>query len=291
MKGIILTAGAATRLRPITNVTGKVLVPIYNKPMIYYGLSLMFNCGITDIALVCNKADLPFYHKLFDNKFANCGINIEYFVQNKPLGTANALACASKFVDNNDFVLFFGDNVFIMNNMDKMLKDAIKHNRGLTVFAKAVANPKAFGVIEHDKNFNITNMEEKPQNPKTNLASTGLYVYTNDAMERAKKVKKSPRGEFELTDVLNSYVLEHRARVKVLDDSCVWLDTGSFDSLLECSLAVKEFEKQNGLFGCIELELLKNKLITKSQFETLIEGYAADYKQRIYDSLDKKKKT
>lgn len=289
MKGVILTAGAATRLRPITNVTGKVLVPIYNKPMIYYGLSLMFNCGITDIALVCNNFDLPFYHKLFDKKLADCGVNIKYFVQKKPLGTANALKCASSFVGDDDFVLFFGDNMFVMNNMDKMLKDAIKHNTGLTVFAKTVSNPQMFGVIEHDKKFNITRMEEKPKNPKSNLASTGLYIYTNDAMERAKKVKKSPRGEYELTDVLNSYVTEHRAKVKVLDEDSVWLDTGSFDALLECSNVVKEFESKNGLFGCIELELLRNKLITRTQFETLIEGYAADYKQRIYNSLKLKK--
>ena len=289
MKGVILTAGAATRLRPITKVTGKVLVPIYNKPMIYYGLSLMFSCGITDIALVCNSFDLPFYKNLFDKKLADCGINIKYFVQKQALGTANALKYASSFVGNEDFVLLFGDNVFVMNGMDKMLKDAIKHNSGLTVFAKTVSDPERFGVIEHDSKFNITNMEEKPKQPKSNLASTGLYVYSGDAMERVKKVKKSPRGEYELTNVLNSYVSEHRAKVKVLDNNCAWLDTGTFDSLLECSKIVKDFENENGLIGCIELELLKAKLINKTEFENLISDYSADYKQRIYNSLKTKK--
>ena len=265
MKGVILTAGNATRLKPLTFVTGKILVPIYNKPMIFYGVSLLIKCGITDIVIVCNKHDINLYRHVFDNKYAEYGLNISFVLQQKALGTAHALKYASDFVGGEDFVLLFGDNIFISNNMDKLLLDAIKHNTGLTLFAKEVKNPQSFGVLEFDKNNFITNMEEKPKNPKTNFASTGFYIFKGDAMEKLKKVKKSSRGEYELTDVILSYISEHRAKIKLLDNNCNWLDTGTFDSLLDCSNYVKEFEQKNGLFGCIELELYNKKLINKTQ--------------------------
>ena len=280
MKGVILTAGNAKRLKPITNAYGKVLVPIYNKPMIDYGVSLFIASGIRDIVLVCSKPDLPIYKKLY-KKFIGQGVNIDFKIQKVAKGTANALKYASGFVNGDDFVLLFGDNIFISNNMSAMLKEAIKNNKGLTMFAKGFSDPERFGVIEHDKNYLITNMEEKPKQPKTNLAVIGLYVFKGDAMKRLKDVKLSERGEYELTDVIQQYIAENNAMVKVLDDNTKWLDTGTHESLLECSEIVREFEKTNGLIVCIELELYKQKLINKNQLEELISGYGADYIKQV----------
>ncbi len=285
MKGVILTAGAATRLRPITNTYGKVLVPIYNKPMIFYGISLMIKCGIKDICLVCNKSDIGLYQHLFSNIFSDCGVNIGLVIQEQALGTANAVKYAKNFVGDDDFVLLFGDNIFVMDGMEQVLADAIKNNTGLTMFAKAVEDPERFGVIEYDENFNVTKMEEKPANPKTNIASTGLYVYSNEAMKQIDDIKLSPRGEYEMTDIISDYVNNKKAKVKIFDASCHWLDTGTFDALLECSQLVCEFEKQHGLFACLELDLLKQGFINKEKFEELIKKYSADYKQKIYNTL------
>lgn len=283
MKGVILTAGKATRLRPITDCYGKVLVPIYDKPMIFYGVSLLFGAGVDEIAIVCNESDRSTFCKLFsDEIYKN---RISFFVQKEALGTAHAIKYAKDFVGEDDFVLLFGDNIFVMKDMHTLLSKAIKDNAGLTLFAKEVQDPQRFGVVEFDKNNNVISIEEKPEHPKTNFASAGLYVCNNRAMKEIDGLKKSPRGEYEFTDVIVKYVKEKRVKVCPLPKKCKYLDTGTFDALLECSNFVKKFEAKNGLFGCVELELYRSGKINKEQFEKSISHYAKDYKERIMNSL------
>lgn len=283
MKGVILVAGNAKRLRPITDCYGKALVPIYNKPMIFYGLSLMIKMGITEIAIVCNERDVKVYNELLINKYKN--FKIELFVQKEALGTAQAINYAYDFIGSSDFALLFGDNIFVMDNIKEYLIDAKDKNEEITLFAKAVSDPERFGVIECDEDNKILSIEEKPKNPKTNLASTGLYICSNKVKEKLKNVKVSERGEYEFTDVISECVKKGKAKVCVLPDSCAWLDTGTFDSLLDCSILVKEFEKNHGLYGCIELDLLKENIISKDEFKELIQHYSEDYRNRILRSL------
>lgn len=283
MKGIILTAGNAKRLRPITDCFGKVLVPIYDKPMIFYGLSIMAKLGIREVAIVCNERDFKTYKELLVNRYNN--FDIKLFVQKEALGTAHAINYASDFIGDDDFTLLFGDNIFVMKNIEDYLIKAKHENEEITLFAKEVLDPERFGVIESDKDNNIISIEEKPEKPKTNLASTGLYICSNSVKQKLKNVKLSLRGEYEFTDVISLCVKEGKAKVCVLPKSCSWLDTGTFDSLLECSILVKEFEKNNGLYACIELDLLNQNIISKNEFNSLIEHYSSDYKNRILNSL------
>lgn len=283
MKGIILTAGNATRLRPITDCYGKVLVPIYDKPMIDYGVSLLLGAGIDEIAIVCNRRDYKTFKELFSNKIYKGKIKL--FIQKQALGTAHAIKYAKKFVKDDDFVLLFGDNIFVMKDMSTLLKQAIDSNQGMTLFAKQVSDPQRFGVVEFDKDYKIIGIEEKPSQPKTNYAAVGLYVCDNKAMRAIDSLQISPRGEYEFTNVIQDYVKNGKAKVCVLPDECKYLDTGTFDSLLECSIDVKEFEKENGLLGCKELALYKLGKITEQEFKEAISHYAKDYKTRIENSL------
>ena len=283
MKGVILTAGKATRLKPITDCYGKALVPIYNKPMIFYGISLLFGAGIDEIAIVCNNDDKPIFQKLFSDEIYKNRISL--FVQKEALGTANAIKYAKDFIGSDDFVLLFGDNIFVMKDISNILKKVIKDNTNLTLFAKQVPDPERFGVIEFDEKFNVLGIEEKPEHPKTNYVSTGLYVCCNSVLKKIDDVKESSRGELEFTDVIQNFVEKRNAKVCLLPDNCQYLDTGTFDSLLECSNLIKQFELENGLFGCVELQLLKGGKINKIEFEKSISKYAKDYKTRILNSL------
>ena len=283
MKGVILTAGKATRLKPITDCYGKALVPIYNKPMIFYGVSLLFGAGVEEIAIVCNENDHSTFKNLFGEEIYKNRISL--FVQKEALGTANAIQYAKDFIGDEDFILLFGDNIFVMKDIKKILKKAIKDNSNLTLFAKQVPDPERFGVIEFDENYNVLRIEEKPEHPKTKYASTGLYVCCNSVIKKIDSVKESSRGELEFTDVIQSFVKNKSAKVCLLPDECQYLDAGTFDSLLECSNLIKEFEAKNGLFGCVELDLLRNGKINKLEFEKSISHYAKDYKTRILESL------
>ncbi len=288
MKAIILTAGNATRLKPITDCYGKVLVPIYDKPMIDYGISLLFGAGIEDIAIVCNKKDYKTFKELFDNEIYKGKVKL--YIQKQALGTANAIKYAKKFVKDDDFVLLFGDNIFVMKDMGSLLKQAIKENQGMTLFAKQVSDPQRFGVVEFSQDYKIIGIEEKPSKPKTNYAAVGLYICDNMAMKKIETLQKSPRGEYEFTDVIQDYVKSEKAKVCILPDECKYLDTGTFDSLLECSILVKEFEKQNGLLACKELELFRAGKINEQEFEKAISHYAKDYKDRIKASMEMQNK-
>ena len=283
MKGVILTAGSATRLRPITNCYGKVLVPLYNKPMIFYGLSLLLSAGVSEIAIVCNERDYPLFFELFKDKIYKD--RLKFFIQKEALGTANAIKYAKDFVGDDDFVLLFGDNIFVYQNMSVLLKDAIKNNEGITLFAKEVNDPERFGVIEFDKNNNVLTIEEKPQKPKSNFVATGLYVCKNNLLKEIDLLKKSPRGEYEFTDVIAGQVERGLAKVCPLPSECAYLDTGTFDSLLECSVLIKEYEKENGLYGAVEFDLYKSGKITKEEFKGAITIYAKDYRERLNKML------
>lgn len=258
-------------------------MPIYDKPMIFYGLSIMAKLGIREVAIVCNERDIDSYKNLLVNKFSN--FKIELFIQKEALGTAHAISYAKDFIGSDDFTLLFGDNIFIMPNIKEYLLEAKNNNKEITLFAKEVHDPERFGVIESDKNNNIISIEEKPKNPKTNLASTGLYICANSVKEKLENVKLSARGEYEFTDVITECVKNKTAKVCVLPSECEWLDTGTFDALLECSLLVKNYEKKRGLYACLELDLLNENIISKTEFEKLIEHYSEDYKNRILSTL------
>lgn len=283
MKGVILVAGNGTRLRPITNSYGKALVPLYNKPMIFYGLSLLFSVGIDKIALVCSERDYPLFTELFKNKIYKD--KIEFFIQKEALGTAHAVKIAKDFIGKDDFVLLFGDNIFVYNNMTSLLKRSITDNKSITLFAKQVSDPERFGVVEFDKTNKVLSIEEKPEKPKSNYAATGLYVCKNNLLADIDNLKMSSRGEYEFTDVIAKQVKNGVAKVCPLPKECAYLDTGTFDSLLECSFLIKEFENKYGLFGAVELELYKAGLIDKIQLEEAISIYAKDYKTRLQKSL------
>lgn len=287
MKGVILTAGAAKRLRPITNAYGKVLTPIYDKPMIDYAVSLLISCSIRDIVIVCNRQDEGTFKRLF-SRFNGMGVNFKFCVQKAAKGTANALRYAKKFVAGDDFVLLFGDNVFVSKNMQQLVKKAMDENPGLTLFASPVPDPRRFGVVEVDQTGRITNLEEKPEHPKTNLAATGLYIYKGEAMKKVDAVKLSPRGEYELTDVIKEYISEGRARVVCLPPDCKWLDTGTHDALLACSQLVAEFEEKNGLFGSLEAEMFKAGLMTAEEAKKMAENYCGEYKARLLEVIEGK---
>ncbi len=284
MKGVILTAGGATRLKPITDVYGKALVPIYDKPMIYYGISLLIKSGVKDIAIVCSPSDLNLYRSMFDGRFKNLGLDFKVYVQTTPLGTADAVKSALPFIENEDFVLLFADNIFVMEGMETLLKKAIRENEGLVMFTLPVSNPEKFGVVnvQGDK---VVEMEEKPEKPKTNLIATGLYVLSKETSAKLQDLKLSPRGEYEMTDIYQSYISEGKCRQVTLPESCKWLDTGTFDSLLECSQTIKDFEDKHGIYGCPELELYKQGFISKENLLSSIEHYKKDYKDKILKSL------
>ena len=284
MKGVILTAGGATRLKPITEVYGKVLVPIYDKPMIYYGVSLFIKSGIKDIALICSPSDLALFKSLFDEKFNNLGLNFQFFVQKNPKGTADAVKSAMEFIENEDFLLLYGDNIFVMDGMEDLVKEGMKINTGSCMFVLPVKDPERFGVVEFDGE-KVTNMEEKPEHPKTNFIATGLYVFSKETSQKLKNIQLSERGEYEMTDILISYIKEGKGKHIKLPQQCRWLDTGTFDSLLECAQVVKEFENNHGPYGCLELDLYKQGFITKEKLLESIERYKKDYKERILKSL------
>ncbi len=284
MKGVILTAGGATRLKPITEVYGKALVPIYDKPMIYYGVSLLVKSGITDIALICSPSDLALYKALFDEKFTNLGLNFQFFVQKSPKGTADAVKCAIDFIKNEDFLLLFGDNIFVMDGMEKLVKEGIEKNTGTCMFVLPVKDPERFGVVECEDD-KVVAMEEKPAHPKTNLIGTGLYIYSKETAQKLENLQLSERGEYEMTDVLSSFISEGKGKNIKLPKECKWFDTGTFDSLLECSQVIKEFEENYGPYGCIELDLYRQGFITKEKLLESIERYKKDYKERILNAL------
>jgi glucose-1-phosphate thymidylyltransferase len=271
MKGIILAGGSGTRLYPITKAISKQLMPIYDKPMIYYPLSTLMLAGIKDVLIITTPEDQSQFMRLLGNG-NHWGCNIEYAVQEVPNGLAQAFVIGEKFIGDSSVALVLGDNIFYGSGFSKLLQ-ASAENTGATIFAYPVSDPERYGVVEFDKDFNAISIEEKPEQPKSNYAVPGLYFYDNDVVQIAKTIKPSHRGEYEITTVNDVYLQNKKLKVAVLDRGFAWLDTGTFDSLSDASEYVRVIEKRQGLkIGCPEEIAYRMNFISKQQLEILAEG-------------------
>lgn len=283
MKGIILAGGAGTRLYPITKIYSKQLTIIYDKPLIYYPLSILMLAGIKDILIISNKETIPHYETLFGNG-NHLGLNVSYKVQDAPNGIAEAFILGEEFIGNDSVTLVLGDNIFY-GKLDFIYR-AIKNNIGGTVFGYQVSDPERYGVVDFDQNGNVLSIEEKPKQPKSNYAVPGLYVYNNDVIEISKNLEPSPRGELEITDVNREYLKKNQLKVELIGRGVAWLDTGTPESLLEASLFFQTIEKRQGMkVACIEEIAYNNKFITKEQFQRLISGMPKSYYREYLEKL------
>jgi len=292
MKGIILAGGSGTRLYPITRTICKQLLPIYDKPMIFYPLSTLMLAGIKDILIISTPVDLPKFEELFEDG-SKLGIKLSYKVQPKPEGLAQAFIIGEEFIGNDDVCLILGDNIFYGQGLTEMLLravDYVKKNNKAVVFGYWVKDPERYGVVEFDENLNAKSIEEKPKFPKSNYAVVGLYFYPNDVVIKAKNVKPSWRNELEITSVNQKYLEEGRLKVELMGRGFAWLDTGTPESLLEAAMFIETIEKRQGLkIGCLEEIALRKGFIDKEQYKLLSEGYKnsyGDYLKNLLTSID-----
>ena len=292
MKGIILAGGSATRLYPLTMVTSKQLLPIYDKPMIYYPMSVLMNAGIRDILIISTPQDTPRFEELFGDGH-QFGIHLTYAVQPSPDGLAQAFLIGEEFIGGSSVVMILGDNIFAGHGLNKRLRAAVKNGesgQGATVFGYYVDNPERFGTIEFDKDGRVVSIEEKPKVPKSNYCITGIYFFDNKAAEYAKQLKPSARGELEITDLIKVYLEQGRLNLELLGQGFTWLDAGTHDSLVEATNFVKTMEShQHRKMGCLEEIAYLNGWISKEQVMNVYEMMKQNqYGQYLKDVLDGK---
>lgn len=268
MKGIILAGGSGTRLHPLTLAMSKQMMPVYDKPMIYYPLSILMLAGIREILIISTPHDLPNFEKLLGDG-NRIGCKISYAVQEVPNGLAQAFVIGEYFIGDDKVALVLGDNIFHGDGLSRLLQTMSDPDGGV-VFAYQVSDPERYGVVEFDGNNNVISIEEKPENPKSNYAVPGLYFYDNSVVEIAKKIKPSPRGEFEITDINKEYLRQGKLKVGVLSRGTAWLDTGTFASLMQAGQFVQVIEERQGLkIGCIEEVAFRMNFISKEQLHEI----------------------
>ena len=271
MKGIILAGGSGTRLYPLTKSISKQIRPIYDKPMIYYPLSVLMLANIKEILIISTERDLPVFKELFKDG-SELGLKLEYKVQEKPNGLAEAFLIGEEFIGKDNVALILGDNIFYGSGFTGLVEEAAKLKKGAIIFGYPVKDPKAYGVVEFDENGKAVSLEEKPKEPKSNYAIPGLYFYDNTVIEKAKKVKPSARGEIEITTVNEMYLSEGKLNVKNLGRGVAWLDTGTHDALLEAANYVEAIQKRQGFYiACIEEIAYTKGWINKEQLKKLAE--------------------
>ena len=271
MKGIILAGGSGTRLYPLTKTTSKQLLPVYDKPMIYYPLSTLMLFEIKDILIISTPQDTPNIERLFGNG-EKLGLRIQYAIQNEPKGIAQAFTIGADFIGQDDVCLILGDNIFYMGDQIHAFRQSIQKNDGAIIFTYHVADPKRFGVAELTEDGKVISLEEKPEFPKSHYAAVGLYFYKNDVIEKVKNLKPSARGELEITDLNREYLKEGHLSACILKRGMAWLDAGTPESLMEASAFVSIIERRQGLkISCIEEIAFRRGFITKEQFKTLID--------------------
>lgn len=288
MKGIILAGGSGTRLYPLTKTMSKQLLPVYDKPMIYYPLATLLLFGIKDILIISTPQDTPNIEKLF-GKGDKMGLDISYAIQNKPQGIAQAFTIGADFIGNDDVCLILGDNIFYMGDQIERFREEVSRNNGATVFGYHVSDPERFGVVEFGKDFKAVSLEEKPKQPKSNYAVVGLYFYKSDVVQKARQLKPSPRGELEITDLNKMYLQEGRLNVVPMKRGNAWLDAGTPDSLMDAGQFVQIIEKRQGLkIACIEEIAYRRGFINDGKMKALInelkDGTAyKDYLRKVFE--------
>ena len=282
MKGIILAGGKGTRLYQMTKVVSKQLLPIYDKPLIYYPLSVLLLAGIREILIISTPEDTPMYERLLGDG-AGIGISLQYKVQDTPRGLADAFVLGEEFIGDDSVCLILGDNVFYGQDMTKTLKKAMENKTGATIFGYPVKDPRSFGVVEFDSDRKVISIEEKPENPKSNYAVPGLYFYDNRVVEIAKNVKPSARGEIEITAVNNAYLEKGELRVTLLGRGMAWLDTGTPEGMLKASMFVEAVQDRQGFYvSCIEEIAYRRGFITAERLKEIGESLKmTDYGQYL----------
>lgn len=269
MKGIILAGGSGTRLYPLTKAISKQIMPVYDKPMIYYPLSTLMLAGIRDILIISTPRDVLVFEELLGDG-SRIGLHITYAVQERPRGLAEAFLIGEEFIGNDNVALVLGDNIFYGQSFSPLLQEVASREEGATIFGYYVNNPKDYGVVEFDEEWNAVSIEEKPENPKSDYAVPGLYFYDNEVVEIAKNVKPSARGELEITSVNNEYLRRGKLKVQPLGRGFAWLDTGNPDSLIEAANFIATIQKRQGLYiSCIEEIAYKRGFIDREQLEKL----------------------